>query len=367
MNPLKLHDLHRRLNASFADVNGQEIVSHYGHPLDEHSAVRDTAGVIDLSFRGRLCLAGTDRRRFLHGQVTNEVNGLKVGEGCYAALTNHKAKMICDLNIHILENEILLDFEPGLSETVAAHLDKYIIADDVQVVRVAPHYGLFSIQGPKAEAAVRQLELGVDLPQEPMGHVKADHHQFGEVYLMNQPRVGTSGFDIFMPVAAAEAVAERLVGAAKATGGRPAGWQALEIARIEAGLPRFGVDMDETNLPPEAGLEAGAISYTKGCYIGQEVIARIRTYGQVAKALRSLRLADDLKQLPVKGDKLFLGDKEAGYITSAVASSALRANIALGYVRREANQIGAELTLRTASGESKATIIAPHRRESAAS
>jgi len=129
------------------------------------------------------------------------------------------------------------------------------------------------------------------------------------------------------------------------------------MARLEAGTPRFGVDMDETNLPPEAGIEGRAVSYTKGCYIGQEVIARIRTYGQVAKALRGLRLADSIKVLPQKGDKLYRGDKEIGFVTSAVASPTLRSNIALAYVRREHNGIGTELTLRSSEGESPARIV----------
>ena len=115
--------------------------------------------------------------------------------------------------------------------------------------------------------------------------------------------------------------------------------------------------MDETNLAPEAGIDVRAISYTKGCYIGQEVIARIRTYGQVAKTLRGLRLADELKSFPKKGDKLFRDGKEAGYITSALASMTFKANIGLGYVRREHNQIGTELTLRTLDGESPAKIV----------
>ncbi|MCI0535323.1 MAG: hypothetical protein L0Z50_08845, partial [Verrucomicrobiales bacterium] len=179
----------------------------------------------------------------------------------------------------------------------------------------------------------------------------------GEIYIMNLPRAGTSGFDLFVPSASLGTVWEKLMVAAKPTGARACGWAALERARIEAGIPRFGVDFDETNLPPEAGLEKRAISYTKGCYIGQEVIARIRTYGQVAKALRGLRLADALKVLPKKGDKLFKGGKEIGYITSALASPRLGAPVALGYVRRETNQIGAELTLRTSEGESTARIV----------
>jgi folate-binding protein YgfZ len=117
------------------------------------------------------------------------------------------------------------------------------------------------------------------------------------------------------------------------------------------------VDMDETNLAPEHGIEPRAISYSKGCYIGQEVIARIRTYGQVAKSLRGLRLADDLKELPAKGDLLFHDGKEVGFITSALASPALKTNIALGYVRKEANQIGTRLTLRKSDGESLVEIV----------
>ena len=115
--------------------------------------------------------------------------------------------------------------------------------------------------------------------------------------------------------------------------------------------------MDETNIPLECGLEARAVSYTKGCYIGQEVINRIHSVGHVNRELRGLRLADDLKALPQRGDKLFQAGKEAGYITSAVYSPRLKANIALGYVRREASQTGAEMTLQTAAGESKARIV----------
>jgi folate-binding protein YgfZ len=130
------------------------------------------------------------------------------------------------------------------------------------------------------------------------------------------------------------------------------------VARIEAGIPRFGVDMDETNIPLECGIESRAIVYNKGCYIGQEVINRIHSIGQVTKELRGLRLADDLAALPARGDKLFHGDKEVGYVTSAVKSPSLNANLALGYVRKEANQAGTELVLKTAAGNSAVKIVA---------
>jgi folate-binding protein YgfZ len=179
----------------------------------------------------------------------------------------------------------------------------------------------------------------------------------GQVYGMNLPRGSMLGYDLFVPTAALAVMAEKLIAAAQACGGRVCGWDALEMVRIEAGIPRFGLDMDESNLPPESGIDSRAVSYTKGCYIGQEVIARIRTYGHVTKTLRGLRLADDLKELPKKGDKLFQGEKEIGFVTSALASPFLKANVALGYVRREYHPSGAELTLRTAQGESPVKIV----------
>src|SRR6266480_6851061 len=157
MNSLSLREFHQGLNARFTAVNGLEVVEHYGDPPAEHAALRETAGVLDLSFRSRLCLTGADRQKFLNGQVTNNVKDLKTGEGCYAALVSAKGRMQSDLNIYILEDEILLDVEPGYGAVVAQRLEKYIIADDVQVVDVAAQYGLISVQGPKAEEAVNSL------------------------------------------------------------------------------------------------------------------------------------------------------------------------------------------------------------------
>jgi|ERR1043166_1418859 folate-binding protein YgfZ len=357
MQALLLHEFHGRLGARFGELNGREIVSDYGDLSAEYVALQTSAAVLDLSFRSRLCLTGADRQKFLNGQVTNNVKDLKTGEGCYAALITAKGKMQSDLNIYCLEGEILLDFEPGLTAAVAERLEKYIIADDVQVVDVSPHYGLLSVQGPGAQEVVTRFLLGVSAPTQPMNFVPIKTEASGEIYLMNHARTGSCGVDVFVPVGQMEQTAEKLIAAARTIKGGPCGWEALEMARIEAGIPRFGVDMDSSNLPPEAGIEGRAISYTKGCYIGQEVIARIRTYGQVAKALRGLRLSNVSNHLPKKGDKLFLGDKEVGYVTSAVMSPKMNSHIAFGYVRREANKIGTELKLKMEEGEASAVIV----------
>jgi folate-binding protein YgfZ len=356
MNLLLLHEFHRGLGARFTELNSSEIVADYGDWATEYKGLRAAAGVFDLSFRGRICLLGNDRVRFLHGQITNDVKKLGDGQGCYAALTTAKGKMESDLNVFNLPDELLLDFEPGLTEKISQRLEHFIVADDVQIVDAAPHYGLLSVQGPKASEVVRAVGF-TDPPPKEFSITKISDATLGEIYLTNVSRVFPSGFDIYVPNDSLGAVADKLIAAAKNIGGGACGWTAFETARIEAGIPRFGADIDETNLPMEC-IEVRAMSFNKGCYIGQEVLNRIHAIGHVNKELRGLRLTDDLKTLPQSHDKLFHNGKEVGYATSAVKSPALNANIALGYVRREANQIGMELTLRTAEGESSVKIVA---------
>ena len=352
MTPLPLHEFHQAAGAVFAEVNGQEVAAHYGDSLAEYAALRQGAGVLDLSYRGRVCVLGADAQRFLNGQGTNNVKDLHIGQGCYAALVSAKGRLHGDLNIYRLENEMLLDFEPGLSGPVAQRLEKFIVAEDVQVIDAASACGLLSVQGPKAAEVVASLSPRIVIPPSAMEVARVEEEALGEIYVAAPPRLRSKGVDLFVPAGAMKEAVARLL----ARGGRLCGWQALETARIEDGLPRFGADMDETNLAPEA-LDARAISYAKGCYIGQEVIARIRTYGQVAKSLRGLRLAGDGKEAPAKGSKLFLDQKEVGGVTSAVWSPALQAVVALGYVRREAGRTGTALTVRTPGGDIPAQVV----------
>ena len=207
--------------------------------------------------------------------------------------------------------------------------------------------------------------------------MKISDATLGEIYLVNQsraPGLGSAGlsvvalaksdvspassfgFDLFVPTNSLGAVADKLIAAAKSIGGRACGWHGVRNRAHRSGHPALRRGHGRENIPLECGIESRAISYNKGCYIGQEVINRIHSVGHVNKELRGLRLANDLKTLPAKGDKLFHAGKEVGYVTSAVKSPALNANIALGYVRREANAPGTELMLRSAGGESKALV-----------
>jgi folate-binding protein YgfZ len=351
-----LHEVHGSLGAVFGSVGGMECVRHYGDPGAEHGALVGAVGVMDLGFRGRFCLTGGDRVRLLHGQVTNDVQGLGRWEGCYAAFVTNKGRMQADAFVYALAEELLVDVEPGLTAALLKRLENYIVADDVQCVDVSPYYGLLSVQGPRSEAVLGRL--GLPVPGRLLGVNPVADSGFGELYIMANPRVGSAGYDLFVPVDAQAMILDKAVAAAREEGGRLVGWEAFELARLEAGIPRFGSDMDETNLPPEAGIEKRAVSYAKGCYIGQEVIARIRTYGQVAKALRGLSIAGGEGSVPVKGDRLVRDGREVGMITSAAASPRLGGGvIALGYVRRECNTVGTELEVRSAVEGMRAKIV----------
>jgi folate-binding protein YgfZ len=339
----------------------------YGDWLAEYKSLHETVGVLDLSERSRICLVGNDRLRFLHGQVTNDVKKLRVDEGCYAAIVTAKGKMESDVNIFNLQDELLLDFEPGLTEKISQRLERFIVADDVQIVDAAPYYGLLSVQGPKAQEMIRSLNLFPQIPANSFHSIKISDVTFGEIYLANLCRSRDNeaqklaipyvvSYNLFVPKNFFDAFTDKMIAAAKNFGGCKCGWQAFETVRVENGIPRFGADMDETNIPLESGIESRAVSYNKGCYIGQEVINRIHSVGHVNKTLQMVTIAEDIQSLPNKGDKLFHNGKEVGYVTSAIKSPAL-GNIALGYVRREANQIGTELILKTTTGESAAKIV----------
>jgi folate-binding protein YgfZ len=359
LKALILNEAHLKHGARYLAVNDSPVVEHYGDPLAEYNALRRTTALVDLSSRGRLCLLGADRRSFLNGQVTNDVAGLKDGEGCYAALVNAKARIQSDLNIYFLPEEILLDFEPGYGQAVSARLNQYIIADDVQVVDISADFGLLNLEGPQASNALHVALPPNALPTGPHRIVRHQDDECGDLHIACHLRTGLPGFDCLVPAAGLHAFWSRLENAAHQVGGQACGWQALEWLRVESGLPRFGQDMDETNLAPETGITDRAINYRKGCYIGQEVIARIRTYGHVTRALRGLQFIDELRELPVRGDKLLKAGREVGYLTSVIRSPVLDRHIALGYVRREVNEPGTELVLQSSARASHPVTIVP--------
>ena len=303
----------------------------------EFTALTEGAGWLDQSDRSRLCLLGADRARFLHGQVTNDINGLGEFTGCYAALVNAKGKMESDLFAYRLADEILLDFEPGLTTAVQARLERYVIAEDVEIADVAPHFGLLTVQGPQAEAVLTKLDLPA--PTEPLTVAQTED----EIYIVHQPRLGTDGFDLFIPIDAMNAWRERLDTIAPRCQ-----MPAFEKARVLATIPQFGVDLTTDNFPPEGGLETRAISYAKGCYIGQEIIARIRTYGKVNKVLRGL----SLEGAAAIGDPVLHEGTPVGTLSSVCHEP----SAALAIIKRTASEPGTVLSVDTKNGSVSAQV-----------
>lgn len=355
MTERDLRSEHQSKGAMFAPINGVEAILHYGDPHAEYAALRQSAGLLDLSHRGRLVVTGADRLRFLNGQVTNKVRDLRPGAGCYAAVVNAKGKVQGDLNIYCLAEELLLDCEPGQGERIAARLEQFVIADDVRVVDLGGDYGLLSVQGPMAATVLAEAFPGQPLPDAPWASVvwtQAD----SEICVVRLPRFESDGFELYVPAQGLISSWQKLHHAVAESGGRICGWQAMEWTRVESGLPRYPQDMDERNLAPEAGIEERAISYTKGCYIGQEVISRVRNVGQVTRSLRGMELDGFPKDLPQHGDRLMLAGRDVGYITSAIFSPGLKRPIALGYVRREVQQPEATFEVHSECGVGTARL-----------
>jgi folate-binding protein YgfZ len=355
MTPLKLHDQHLSRGACFFSMNGAEMVSHYGNPAVEYDSLRSSAGLFDLSGRGRLGVTGADRQRYLNGQVTNNIKDLRPGEGCYAVVVNAKGRIQGDMNIFCLADELLLDCEPGFGLSIAQRLERFMVADEVQVTDISEAYGLLSVQGPRSRDVFARAYPGQPVPTRDWGS-QVWLGENGEVCAVNLARSGLPGMEVFVPQAELGPTWKRLAGIVTELGGRPCGWECLEWARIEAGIPRYGQDMDERNLASEAGIETRAISYTKGCYIGQEIISRIRNVGKVTRSLRGLEFDDKESPLPRRGDLLTRGGREVGYVTSAIHSPGLGRSVGLGYVRREIVEPGDTLEVPTGAGSRTARL-----------
>ena len=336
---------------NFGKLNGVEIILDYGSPRPETKRLRDCVGVLDLSSRGRVCLLGEDRHRFLNGQVTNDVARLAEGDGCYTLITNRKGIVQGDAAIYRLPEEILLDLEPGTAKSLAMRFQKFIVADDVEVVDAAPHFGMLSIQGSLANPLLKSLDVAIALELKKIRRiVRKTIHGVGECYFAKHPRAGSDGYDVFVPREFLENLQTRLLDLALPLGGGLCGWNSLETLRIEAGIPRHPIDTSPAILAPELGREEQAIHYSKGCYIGQEVINRIRSVGRINRRLVGIVLDSGAGNLSgINGALLNAEQKAVGFLTSAAYSDAVERTIGLAFVQRGYWESGTSLHLKTES------------------
>ena len=307
-----------------------EIPSLFRDFASECRAVRKGVGLLDLSYRGKLEVTGKDSTDFLHNVLTNDIKSLGFGNGCYATLLNAQGQILADMNVSIFTNSVFLEMESGLEKKILERLSRLKVTEQVEIRDVTSEWIILSLQGPKSESLVGALIHG------PMMMVTEEfqHTHFSildtPVTLVRRSVTGERGFHLLIPQREGEPIAKRILAVGGLYGMKPVGSNAYEILRIEAGIPRYGIDMDETVLLPETGLETIAASETKGCYPGQEVVARIKTYKGLNRKLSGLVF--DKGALPKTGDKVLKNGKEIGFVTSACHSPTLEKGIALAYL-----------------------------------
>lgn len=337
---LPLHDLHARAGAVFAAPCGIELPVHYGDPEQEYFAVRRAAGLLDRSGLGLVEVTGRDRATFLHALLTNDIKGLLPGQGCGTALLDAHGKVQALLVVWALEDRLTVVTPPGLGPTVLATLDRYLFSEKAELRDATGERALFLVAGPHAPGLLARL-TGAAVPEPPWAHVAARLDGVDVRLIRGGAESGEAEVWVVGPAAAGPRLWSSLVEA----GARPVGLAAREALRIEAGTPLWGHDVDPTVLLPE--LPAGhLVSHTKGCYLGQEVVVRIRDRGHVNRLLRGLLVEG--ARVPTAGDPLLAGERSVGKVTSAAWSYGLKRPVALGFVRREHAAAGTMLHIRTA-------------------
>jgi folate-binding protein YgfZ len=313
-------------------------------PRASYDAARQRAALIDRSDRGRIVVSGKDRASYLQGLLTNDILALGAGTGCYAAYLTPQGRMIADLWVYELGDVILLTMSGDVTPTILSKLDQFIFSEEVQIGDVTETFAQIAIVGPDATRIGSQVLSGVSTEE----LAALPEHGNRRVRFRDQPAIvvrvtdtGEPGFDVLVDrssksalvVALAEAGATEIDGAV------------ADILRVEAGIPRFHRDMDEETIPLEAGLESRAISLTKGCYVGQEVIIRVlhRGHGRVARKLVGLSLEGSV--VPEADSEVQADGRGIGRVTSAVTSLATQKPIALAYVQRDFTTAGTRVSV----------------------
>jgi folate-binding protein YgfZ len=355
-SPTPLHEITTQAGARFAKESGWLLPAHFGDPKGEYDAACREASLFDLSPRGTIELTGPEAQSFLHNLCTNDVLGLPVLSSCEAFFTNAKAKVIGHAYVYNLglANDspcFWLDVEPGTVAKMMSHLEHFCISEQVEFADRSTEYAQLYLAGPRATAVLTEaLQPRFSLPGRPnsiaLDQVDSLLHQ-----VRWQEPLGLPGFGLLCSPSRAAAVWQSLVSA----GARPAGMLAYETLRVEAGTPAYGKDFDEANLVMEVGRIGQAISYTKGCYLGQEPIVRARDLGHLNRTLGGLRLEGN--EPAGRGATLLRDGNGVGNVTSSVASPRLGV-IALAYIRRGSQDPGTVLEVSDGTTRCKAVVSA---------
>jgi folate-binding protein YgfZ len=348
-----LEEVHRRAGASVREQDGCLVAGDYGDARAEYEAVRSVggAGLFDLSSRGRVEVSGGEAVQFLNGMLTNDVVRLEDGGWMHAAFPNPQGRLVATARIFRRGGAFLFDTAAATYARLLKTLERFTFAGDFHVRDLTAETATLSVQGSGARAVVGAV-LGEDASNTERARTSTARFGSGEVTVVRATHTAEDGFDLFVGVLDAGALWDALVGA----GSRPVGFDALEVLRVEAGVPRYGVDASEANVVLEVVDEDEAVSYTKGCYAGQEIIARIHWRGHVAKKLAGVIFDRDAEPPADARVRDCADEREVGRITSSVFSPRLGRHVALALVKYDFLTPGTEL--KVFSGE--AEVCAAH-------
>lgn len=346
-----LAELHERQGATMLERDGWLLPASYGDAAAEYEIVRDGgAGLIDLSSRGRVRVSGAEAVQFLNGLITNDVKTLAEGAWMTAAFPNVQGRLIAAARVLHRSDGFLFDTEPATGESVFKTLERFTLAGDFRVADVTNELVTLSLQGAQS-AEIITATLGSEAASLERGRIVAARWREHVVSVIRATHTGEDGFDLFVSAEDAPSLFEALA----AAGARAVGFRALETLRIEAGLPRHGIDMDETNVVLETGLDE-AVSYTKGCYVGQEIIARIHWRGHVAKRLAGL-IFEDNREAARDSKVRSIEGKEIGRLTSTAFSPRLNKSIALAYVKYDYLAPGTQVRVLAGEDDERAASV----------
>jgi aminomethyltransferase len=284
-----------------------------------YQALRERAAWLDFSARGKIKVTGEDRARLLHAMTTNHIQQLAPGQGCYAYFLSAQGRILADVNVLCRPDYFLLDTEPETRGKIFQHLDKFIIADDVTLEDLTPVTATITLEGPQSREILSAIHAPV--PEEPYANV-----EWGARLVACLSYAGGPGCTVFAPATEAADLIQQL----ESAGATAADMEVFDIVRIEHGQPRYGQDLSERYLAQEAN-QPQALHFSKGCYLGQEIVERVRSRGQVHRLLKPVQL--DTTEPPAPGTKLQVDGKDAE-ITSSAFSPALNKVVALAYVRK---------------------------------
>jgi folate-binding protein YgfZ len=346
LNQSPLRDFHKSHGGVFVEREGGLLPMHFGDARAEYGAVRAHVGLIELPQRAFISLTGPDRTSYLQGLFSNDVSSLTPGHGRYGAFLNQQGKVLSDARVWCLENSFLLDLPHPYKDTILTHLNRYLVADNVEIADRSNDSGIITLQGFHSVTMAAQLVGPSGLPEKPLDHSAISIAGL-QVRVTRFSHTGMDGFDFIVSTERMSAFATLVTDIGKAYSARWVGEQALETLRIEAGIPRYGIDITDETLLLETGMDH-AVSFVKGCYLGQEVMERIRSRGHVNKKLTGLLL--DGSQTPQRGNLVILAGQKIGTITSATHSLMLGQPVALAYIHREHWDPGTRVEVELAEG-----------------